>query len=388
VAVVIEENDTNNLILEKPEFPNDAAFYLRFMMDIGGLKDTDGRRLHEVDYRDEMGADEYKICSFKDNRNGYLMNESAFKQMGEYWENTLAVASALSGFVTRNDSNVTNPLNRAWKASLYGMFLPVYINKRMESSQRGKPIEVAISSFFKINLDLPTTLDLIYLDANLHEMYSGLEPIEFANNIAEFANENGILINNEYACAGPGKLITRYVECISKDDNLIANPQCLCDSLNHNYVKFANIMIARYVIGYWFGLMSGVFSLHVIFKNSSTDCNKKNTGYSAYARRRLFALQRVIHSGSAENAMSNYRGLFQYGNQADNYVIDYFANILSLHPGNKDKFNYQKCQNKLEEFTNSYIRELNVLLSEFISNDDLGLVKFDCFWPNLPRNMV
>ena len=203
------------LVAVAPEFPNESAFFLRFCCNVGELLDEEGRRLHEVDFRDEIGADEYVPCRFLDTRNGYLINETAFRQMGTHWNSSLEIAGFFSKLVSTNTTPPTGGLlQRAWTASTYAMFLPMYLSLRKSSHLFRQRLPVKYSSFFKVNLDLPTTLDLVFFSDSDVASCKKLDAVDFGRYISSFADEQKVLLNGNYACAGPKKLISEFVTAI------------------------------------------------------------------------------------------------------------------------------------------------------------------------------
>jgi hypothetical protein len=349
-----------------PAFPNDAAFFLRFMLPVGSMTDETGRPLHEVDFRDEIPTTEYSPSRFSDSRGGYLINNVAFRQMASVWDDILAIARALGGR-EQDDPNGPNEeaLARLWRSCLAAMFLPVYLIGRPGSPLFAQPLPIRFGALFKVVLDLPTTLDLLLIDGG-RVMRDGRASDEaLAESIIDFADKEGILLNGRYACAGPQRLMMQLICAFLRGDPGDLDETTVPGIEPENYRYFCDLMSAQYVVGYWFGLAYGLSSDALHRLDPAAREEPLPSFPEAYERRRRFALVRLKKRPDLASALDRYQALFSRScAPAAALVGTYFDALRSLTLGGTDPALLRADQAGLERLTNEALASCQRLIED------------------------
>jgi len=288
-----------------PPFPNETAFFCRFFKDIGSYRDEDNRPLHEVDFRAEQSADSYSTCPFRDSREGYLINRAALHQIAAKWKDVLAGLQFFTSLSEGRHKECVLGLGRAWHVSLAVMFSPIYLFHRAKQPLADGGLPVEIAGLFKILLDVPTTIDLMF-------MKSPSDDFQDPKAIQRFADNYLILLNGEYACAGPPTLIDEVIELLyDKPDIALDNPFRRFFPDVPEFLEFVDHMTRQYVVAIYYQLAT-MFAMECAFGELSRlglytplvirDDHK----FSAYERRRRIALSAMTNSDMRETALTAF----------------------------------------------------------------------------------
>ncbi len=297
-----------------PAFPNDDSFYCRFFTEVGPYQDAAGRHLHEVDFRE--GGETFKKCPFHDSRKGYLINQAALKQIGSEWPQILQGIKYFTSLYEVQDEQNAN-LARSWRISLASMFAPLYLFHRKENAYANGQLPTSVSGVFKIMLDMPTTLDLMFEEGHDRNVASGVG-VETAKSIQEFANKHLILLNGKYACAGPPGMIDEVSSILFQnlkfaDDQFGEWNDYFYD--REQFQSFCYGMTNQYVMGLMFQ-MATMISMESAFEKLEAQGqiipslgNEDENYLSAYERRRRFTLNIVKNPSNFEGVLNQFSKL-------------------------------------------------------------------------------
>ena len=281
--------------MKAPAFPNEDSFFCRFFTEVSSLRDSAFRPLHEVDFRESDLQQNYKKCPFQDSRRGYLINQAALEQITSEWREVLGGIAFYTALFPVG-SSPDHPLARCWRISLASMFAPLYLLHRRENPFPNGAIPTSVSAVFKILLDVSTTLDLM--------MLQGLgNGTSLALQIQEYANNTGILLNSEFACAGSPKLLRVVLELLTEN---VASEESgeFADYFpkRSEFLKFSYLMSHQYVISQLYQLSyMGVFE---ILSERAHDLPNSGEKLSAYERRRRIALSVMLNDSRRKPAFA------------------------------------------------------------------------------------
>lgn len=290
-----------------PAFPNNDAFYCRFFAEVGSYTDAAQRRLHEVDFREEEGEAAYRRCPFHDSRKDYLINNAALKQITSEWKD---IKQGATFFASLFDQDSERDMARAWRITLGSMFAPLYLFHRASEPYANGSLPTPVSGVFKIMLDVPTTIDLMFL-RNTHDV-TGLAPKDAAKTIRDFADTTGILLNGDYACAGSPNLIDDINGVLFEDRQADVGGWGKFFSNTEEFKRFSYLMSAQYVIGLMY-LMATAVSMEAAFGCLEADGRKPDLAtvehedrLSAYERRRRIMLDALANPADREAAVTRF----------------------------------------------------------------------------------
>ncbi|MDX2028391.1 MAG: hypothetical protein SFW62_07125 [Alphaproteobacteria bacterium] len=302
-----------------PAYPNEDAFYCRFFTEVGSYLDAANRRLHEVDFRAEENEEAFSVCPFHDTRRGFLMNKAALTQITGEWPSVIeGIQFYTSLFGVKSEQGLN--LARAWRISLASMFAPLYLYKRSTAPYANGSLPTPVSGVFKIMLDVPTTMDLMFMQGHNTGIASATDKT-MPQQIQAFADDNLILLNGEYACAGSPGLIDNVVSILFEDRE--SNP----DQYSHfkeyfkdsqEFLAFAYYMTNQYVMGTMY-LLSTMTSMEVAYRQLresgrySPLVHDENEKLSAYERRRRIALEIMQDPENRESVLQQFRKLAEDG---------------------------------------------------------------------------
>jgi hypothetical protein len=264
---------------------------------VSSIQDKAGRYLHEVDFREVEGEEAFKKCPFHDSRKGYLINNSALKQMASEWNDILEGVEYFSSLY----NNQQRDLENAWRVTLTTMFAPLYLLHKGDNPIANGELDTAMSGVFKIMLDVPTTIDLML-------MSDDVSPTANHQNIRDFANRTSILLNGDYACAGSPKLIDdvnkRLYLDISKEFNEKSKWKTQFPNAEE-FLQFSYLMSAQYVSSQMYQVTTAILMEAVADKIGYV--HDAETGkMSSYERRRQYALQAVQQEKGAEGIFNHF----------------------------------------------------------------------------------
>lgn len=298
-----------------PAYPNEDAFYCRFFTEVGSYLDAANRRLHEVDFRAEENEGAFSICPFRDSRHGLLMNKAALTQItGEWNEVIQGIKFYTSLFETENGKNLD--LARAWRISLASMFAPLYLYRRGHESFANGTLPTPVSGVFKIMLDVPTTMDLMFIrghDSDIAQSSDKTMPRQ----IQEFADKNLILLNGEYACAGSPGLIDNVVSILFENHKNDASDYGVYKRYFKEPQEFRNFvyyMSNQYIVGTMY-LLATMTTMEKAFAQLQdvglyqAAAHEAQGPLSAYERRRRIALDVMKEPANHESVLNQLASL-------------------------------------------------------------------------------
>ncbi len=299
-----------------PLYPNEDAFYCRFFTEVSSCVDAAGRRLHEVDFRDEETPGAYVKCPFHDTRRGYLMNKSALTQITSEWSQILEGIGFYTALFESNSSAELN-LGRAWRICLASMFAPLYLLHRSKNCFQNGELPTPVSGVFKIMLDVPTTIDLMIL-----KDYPADLPADAAHDIPRqiqtFADENLILLNGEYACAGSPGLIQTVARILFENRKPVVEEYPLFQEYfgyHDEFRRFTYFMSLQYVAGFTYILTTSLAMEYAFLQlhdtRHSSLANPAIEKPSAYERRREIALEAMSRPELRKKSLRRFAALVE-----------------------------------------------------------------------------
>lgn len=269
-----------------PALPNDDAFFNRFFAEVGSYRDTVGRPLHEVDFRAEESPQAFKACPFHDSRAGTLINNQALRQIMQDWRE---VERGLSFFAQSEALSVrgAQDLLNAWRVSLATIFAPLYLVHRKEQALASGEIPTVVSGLFKIMLDVPTTLDLMFFA--MPQKMQSLQGKDAARSIYAYANESSILVNGAYSCAGAPNLIDAIaMRLVCATGETSEAWRALFPDWGH-FSRFSALMTAQYAVSLIYQAALAV-SMEDLCAHAGVQHASPQMPLAAYERRRRIVL--------------------------------------------------------------------------------------------------
>lgn len=353
-----------------PAFPNDDSFYCRFFSEVSSIKDKAGRYLHEVDFREIEGEEAFKKCPFHDSRKGYLINNSALRQMASEWSEIIEGVEFFSSLFNGQHRDLKN----AWRITLTTMFAPLYLLHKGDNPIANGELDTAMAGVFKIMLDVPTTIDLML-------MSDGIPSNVSHQDILDFADHALILLNGDYACAGSPKLIDDVNKRLYSDLSGEFNKQSKWDTQfpdQNEFLKFCYLMSTQYVCSQIYQITTAILMETIAQKIGHFE-EESNEKMSAYERRRRYALQAVKQGDKAEVVFDNFVSLINesFGWNVDVQKSAAPTNVMNaslkiLNSSNiqspEDLLNsYQEYQN----FVQIELQKLQTVIAETIHSETL-----------------
>lgn len=295
-----------------PAFANDDAFFCRFFLEIGGIRDTSGRPLHEVDFRSEEHPTAFGKCPFHDSRRGYLINKEALTQITSEWAEVLEGVRYFKRLfdVSRRPEDT---IARAWVISLAAMFAPPFLlNRRLAPIANGQ-IPTPLAGVFKIMLDVPTTIDLM-LAERASQRCGPPERDDDVHDIREFADSRLILVNGDYACAGSPKLIDNVLDIINEPPAPELGQSEGFGPLigdQARFMRFCHLMTVQYVMGLTYIVTTSLTARKVDpgVDKGLPDSAEERGRPSAYDRRTRIMLNVMQEPDSRAAALKGLFGL-------------------------------------------------------------------------------
>lgn len=236
-----------------PSYPGRSEMLLRVFVDITGLLDDKGRRLHEAAFRSEQDKEAFKVCKFEGSRHGKLMNQSAFRDIFSCWNDILATQYLFRKLLLSSGKPNYPYLGEIWQVSLLPLFSPLYWRLSFSGSNYSV-LPSTIAGLHKIALGVPSVIELMIL---LHKVDG--ESLQ-KNVILEphiFAEQYDLLVNENWACAGPPNMMKTFDDALKGDVDMVFIKGVLPFHEyfnNTQYATFSFIMTCQYVCGRFFWL--------------------------------------------------------------------------------------------------------------------------------------
>ena len=286
-----------------PPIPNELAFFLRFFLEVGSLRDSAGRALHEVDFRNELSSSDERRCPYPGSRQGQRINQVALNGIVKDW---VSIKTLMRTLVERTPAlgQLTDARVQAWARSLVPMFLPTYVAYASRAV-----LDTTTSGLFKIMLDVPTTIDLMLAADCVTGRTASDCAAAAASEVARFAEGTGILNNGEWACAGPEKLIVEILDLLTasperpQSDSKL--PLCLeSDAFFETYFLY---LIQQYAVSQAFQICTA-YGMENAFKSfrSTSPVESSASRPSAYATRRQLMLNLLVDEATTRRIVENF----------------------------------------------------------------------------------